>query len=193
MLYHLVYHRSLGIAMNHLCFLHTYLFGVFLCAASPPGAGGIVLCATAVLCLVVNIMLGGGRLGVAHAVLVTLPLAGVAWCAALVLSSHGDCSLFVAARATTVNRLLAPVENWTGTATVVGTSIVVVLLSFALQLLGHCVHERFEAPPQPLHGLVAAPLLEFACIFVRSGAWDLDGVLVEADELRAAQARRSTL
>ena len=193
-LYHLVYHRSLGIALNHLCFLHTYLFGVLLLAAAPPGAGGIALCTAAIVCVVVSVVIGGLRLGVVHGVLVTLPLAAAAWCTALALSSHGDRALFVAARATaTTTRLLAPADDWVDAAVVLGTSIVLVLLSFALQLIGHCVHERFEAAPQPLHGLIAAPLLEFACIFVRSGAWDLEGVLAEADELRAVQERQNAL
>ena len=196
-LYHLVYHRSLAIAINHLCFLHTYLFGILLFTAAPVRAGGIFLCIAVTACLAANVIIGGVRLGVSHTALVIIPLAAAAWMAALALTtSRGDSSrsIAAAARATaTWDRLLAPVENWMGTVLIAVASIAVVLLSFALQLLGHCAHEHFKAVVQPLHGLVAAPLLEFACIFVRRGVWDLGGVLAEADELRAAQVRRNTL
>jgi len=196
-LYHLVYHRSLAIAINHLCFLHTYLFGILLFTAAPVRAGGIFLCIAVTACLAANVIIGGVRLGVSHTALVIIPLAAAAWMAALALTtSRGDSSrsIAAAARATaTWDRLLAPVENWMGTVLIAVASIVVVLLSFALQLLGHCAHEHFQAVAQPLHGLVAAPLLEFTCIFVRRGVWDLEGVLAEADELRAAQVRRNTL
>jgi len=196
-LYHLVYHRSLAIAINHLCFLHTYLFGILLFTAAPVRAGGIFLCIAVTACLAANVIIGGVRLGVSHTALVIIPLAAAAWMAALALTtSRGDSSrsIAAAARATaTWDRLLAPVENWMGTVLIAVASIVVVLLSFALQLLGHCAHEHFQAVVQPLHGLVAAPLLEFTCIFVRRGVWDLEGVLAEADELRAAQVRRNTL
>ena len=45
----------------------------------------------------------------------------------------------------------------------------IVLGSFAMQILGHCMFEEFHSPPNLIHGFVAAPLLEFVSLVFRLG------------------------
>ena len=51
----------------------------------------------------------------------------------------------------------------------VGVGLLIILSSFACQLLGHRLHEDLAAPPRLFHGLVAAWPLELTAVWLRLG------------------------
>ena len=72
----------------------------------------------------------------------------------------------------------------------------IVLGSFVMQILGHCMFEEFHSPPNLAHGFVAAPLLEFVSLVFRLGF--LHDLRVEVDRevekiRNDARHRRSAL
>jgi hypothetical protein len=157
--YHLVYHYSLGLHINHLIFLHTYGIGVGLTTLAIGNASYFYAPSWVVLAFyTLYIMLLGKKIGVAYVVCV------------------------VSAQVYAIFLLKASIEGvWTANAMVSslslqaffgGTGIAVVFASFMFQLVGHCVHERFGAPPNLLHGTVCAPFLEFVSLCLRAGLVD---------------------
>ena len=72
----------------------------------------------------------------------------------------------------------------------------IVLGSFVMQILGHCMFEEFHSPPNLAHGFIAAPLLEFVSLVFRLGF--LHDLRVEVDRevekiRNDARHRRSAL
>ena len=87
--------------------------------------------------------------------------------------------------------ILALADGSAYSVALVGTGIV--LTSFTAQLLGHALHERFQAPPLLMHGFVAAPVLEFVSLLFRLGALPelYAEVLAEVASVRAEAGERS--
>lgn len=141
--YHLIYHYSFMLHVNHLIFLHTYLFGMLLLLAS--STEWLVLAGTTAVYAMYVIVLTQ-RLALPYVAFVG-GLAAAAWELQRWLSIAVE---------------LAP---WMVALIAVG----VVLSSFICQLVGHAVHERFQAPPAILHGFVAAPPLEYVSLLGRLG------------------------
>ena len=142
--YHLVYHFSFGMHVNHLIFLPMYLVGVFVLAGLvwPPW-----LCiALAALLALYSTGLAGVLLGVSFAVIVELP--------AVLLANYAR-------------------SEWGG-GTLGGVGILglgTMLGAFALQLIGHAAFEDIQASPNLMHGFVSAPILEWACMWLRLRRW----------------------
>ena len=144
MIYHLIYHHSLALHVNHLVFLNTYLFGIWLLlAAADPIAGWAAAAAYAVYATALAGPLGGlfGLLQVAAA--------------------YGATALHTA--------LLTDGGGWAPWE-VVMLGVGLVLGSFMAQLAGHASSEAFIAPPHLFHGFVAAPILEWVGLAFRLGA-----------------------
>ena len=144
MVYHLIYHHSLALHLNHLLLLNTYLFGVFLAFA---GTGlWPILAAVAGLY---------ATYAVALTRCVALPYA-------VVVGGLASAAWFVVDAACTPESEL---RTWH----FVGVGVGVVLVSLLLQLAGHAAHEHFQAPPLLKHGFVSAPVLEYMSLVFRMG------------------------
>lgn len=164
LVYHLVYHRSIALHVNHLIFLNSYLFGVLLCAASTGGKSGDIVCGALTGIYASYVLLLTKGYGVPYVIFVS----------ALALSAR-TFRLWID---TYLDRTYVP--------PVVG--ICIVLLSFSSQLLGHRLHEEIIAAPNLFHGFVAAPVLEYMSLLLRIGILPetiTRGVLIEVDALRA--------
>jgi uncharacterized membrane protein YGL010W len=132
MLYHLVYHYSIAIHLNHLIFLNAYVFGVLgLCTS----AGGWIS-----MCI----------------------LAGIFSIYVLCLCKVSFGSLYIL-----VIWILVFLANKVSNSIPVWGFVMIVFGSIAMQLLGHWLFEDFQAPPDIVHGLIAAPVLEFSGFFYR--------------------------
>ena len=142
MVYHLIYHNSLGIHINHMLFLNTYLFGVFLIVASS-GLWQLVVAVAALYALYAVVLTRGIALLYGVAI---FGIAAGAW-------------FLVDTTAT------AAFHSWYYAFVGLG----VVLVSFVLQLVGHAIHEEFKAPPLLKHGFVSAPVLEYVSFLFRLG------------------------
>jgi uncharacterized membrane protein YGL010W len=159
LLYHVVYHRSLALHVNHLLFLQSYELGVLL-----------LLCA------------GSGWLSAA---LAGLYAAYAAWLARekalpFLVSLAG---LAVAASYTAAALGAAGLARWE----IALLGLGLVLGSFLLQLLGHWLFEEFNAKPSLLHGFVSAPILEGVVLLFRLGFYPAlaSDVFARAEALRA--------
>jgi hypothetical protein len=158
MRYHWAYHWTLSLHLNHMIFLNTYLFSVFLVAASS-GYWQVPAALAAAYSLYVVVL--ARWVGAPYVVLVGL-LASGAWLLRLALA--GD---FVEARpplalAGSGVRL----EPWQILLVGVGA----MLGSFICQLVGHARTELLIAKPHLFHGFVAAPALEWVSFLYRCGA-----------------------
>jgi len=164
MLYHRIYHHSLELHMNHLMFLHTYLFGIYFIVASADQI--IILAAVAGLFGLYVCLLGRSILlwMVPYLIFAVGGLPFGAWSLHLMLSQQWGWPC------------------WGQLA--LGASVV--LASFSCQLLGHWLHELFNAPPSLMHGFLAAPVLEYISLLWRLGVTkgDRDAILREADACR---------
>eukprot|EP00928_Gymnodinium_smaydae_P089765 TRINITY_DN73678_c0_g1_i1.p1 TRINITY_DN73678_c0_g1~~TRINITY_DN73678_c0_g1_i1.p1 ORF type:complete len:213 (+),score=35.09 TRINITY_DN73678_c0_g1_i1:67-705(+) len=147
MLYHLIYHFSCAIHVNHLFFLNSYLFGVFLMVSSV----GFWQAVAAVLLLYGSYMV---KLFAGHGVLYALPYMSF-------VAGIGVGAWFLS------ENLLFPLMNRSEIA-LIGFGIV--MGSFSVQLFGHARYEEFSAPPDLFHGFVAAPVLEYVSSLFHSGA-----------------------
>eukprot|EP00756_Hemistasia_phaeocysticola_P059026 Hpha_TRINITY_DN35725_c0_g1::TRINITY_DN35725_c0_g1_i1::g.139861::m.139861 len=167
MVYHLIYHYSIPMHINHLIFLNTYMFGVFL-AFSSTGLWPVVS-AVAVLYALYAVMLTRGV-----AVPYALFVGGMACGAWFVVE----------------NELIGHLLKWHYALVGLG----VILVSFILQLAGHAVHEDFKAPPLLKHGFVSAPVLEFMSLVFRLGLCrDLRQRVYEQVETARADAEHQSL
>lgn len=167
MVYHLIYHNSLAIHVNHMFFLNTYLFGVFLIVASF-GLWQLVFAVAALYALYAVVLTRG--MAAPYAAIVISGLAAGAWFLVDTTTSFD-------------NRYYAFI------------GLGVVLVSFVLQLIGHAVHEEFNAQPLLKHGFVSAPVLEYVSFVFRLGwcpatytvvATTVDRVRAEAREATSA-------
>ena len=149
-IYHLIYHHTLSLHLNHLLLLHTYVLGIFVVAISIHLY--FLFSVVSLFCIFEVTFARCTIHGWSHALLVVVPLGLLAWTAAT---------------------QLVPLQS-------LGTKIFcgffLSLISLLLQVAGHHAWEEFEAPPQTLHGLLAAPVLEWTSMWLRlypdEGVWD---------------------
>ena len=128
-------------------FLHTYVLGVFICAAAALRFPLVAAVASLYAMYIMGLTRRRPLLGAAYCVAFLGPLAYAAVVLEALLEQQLDNSRAAAA----------------------GAGLAIVLGSFMLQLLGHCLHERFQAPLSLLHGFVAAPPLEWISFLLRCG------------------------
>jgi len=147
MLYHLTYHYSIGLHINHLVFLHAYVVAVFVIfcgaglATGVPYLDFVFPALFAIAIFAYSAKLGG---------LYSIPYWGI-----------------VTALLSITTAFLQP---WLGDyvmCLIVGFSLM--LFAFICQLIGHAMHEVFQAPPNFLHGFFAAPVLEWFSLLLRLG------------------------
>jgi len=134
LVFHRVYHASRGIQVNHWVFLPCYLLGVFLALTN-----FWAQMAAYVLLSVYALGLTGRVVGGSYVVFLLSPLLFLAW----VLTEN-----------------LANQPAWVPAATGGG----IALASLLLQLVGHAKFEKLKPPPTLMHGLVAAPMLEWMMV-----------------------------
>lgn len=164
------YHRTLLLHFNHILFLHSYVLGVLMTAAAALRFPLVVSLSVVFACYVIGLLRKLPLLAGSYCLMWLGPIAYAAVCA----ESH--------------------LELVTSRGTAAGIGLAVVLGSFMLQLLGHCLHERYQAPISFLHGFVSAPPLEWVSLFLRVGALGgpkdafLGGVWQEVDDFRSGRA-----
>lgn len=168
MLYHVTYHCTTALHVNHLIFLHTLLFGMWL-SFSAAGLWELLVAAVALFVAYICLLFAAHR-----------PLLASPYCLFVSLLATGAWFLREA--------LARSLQPWQ----VLLIGLGIILASFTVQLYGHAKYEEFEAPPNLWHGFVAAPILEYASLLFRLGALTemKQGVMQEAEAARA-EARES--
>lgn len=178
MIYHLTYHSTRSLHINHLIFLHGYMLAVFVaCAcASRPGsvASAVAVGVPASIVVAYSELLGGkivARIPAASGILlcgfqplITICLAAAAWWIA--------------------GYPLAGVSRVVLGASALGVSVGCLIA----QVIGHKLNEPVMASPNLFHGFIAAVVLEWFSLVIRLGgasAIGLDGVWAEAARVRA--------
>mmetsp|Transcript_9273 Transcript_9273/g.15072 ORF Transcript_9273/g.15072 Transcript_9273/m.15072 type:complete len:191 (-) Transcript_9273:2874-3446(-) len=141
MVYHMTYHYSIGVHVNHLVFLNTYLFGMLMLANA---ADWILAAVLTLLYAIYAIWLA--RLSSFLFVIVLCGLNVGALYLADWIWEAGYPDYVIA---------------------LVGFAFV--LGSFIMQLLGHWLFEKFQGPLSLLHGFLLAPLLELVMFQYRIG------------------------
>lgn len=137
LIYHLVYHYSFALHVNHIVFLNLYLFGVFLCLTSFKSCIPLA-CVSGAYCLYSIVLTKG----------IAIP--------------YGIFILVIALGALECTKRLD--LEWYRS---LGGGVGFILGSFFVQLLGHFFHEKFVAKPNIFHGFVAAPLMEYMSLLMR--------------------------
>jgi len=150
--YHLIYHNSIQLHANHLFLLHVYQLGLLTLVACLPSIclGTLytayycvpLYVASLALCMFEILFARGTVYGWTHSMLVVLPLT---------------------AAAQYISEIM--VEQWNYIAILICLGVIVV--SLLLQVLGHVLYEEFQAPPANSHGFLAAPVLEWTCLWLR--------------------------
>jgi hypothetical protein len=169
--YHKSFHFSVALQINHLIFLHSYLFGIALISSAGGWPAVLVIAAGYIVYTFIIIRPSAG------AMLYSLLLAG------LFMSSKFMSSLLLSYDSFSL---------WK----VVLLGVGIVLISFICQLIGHSIHEEHFAPPSLMHGFVAAPVLEFQWLLFSTTHCDNDmyidiiGEVVENRKLLAANKAR---
>ena len=167
--FHLTFHRSRAIHVNHLFFLHTYVWGMFLLSSACHPWFAVLL--AGVLVVYGGLLTRRARWYVA-AVYFGLVCA---LCGSALSFSHAQRHGMLSGSRTRADRspflssmlnVEAPGGMW-GPGAALGT--VVALLSFGCQLAGHALHERLVSPPRLFHGFIAASPLEVVAFFLRLG------------------------
>jgi hypothetical protein len=160
--YHLVFHYSLSLHINHLIFLHTYELGAFIFLTS---LHPVLSLAAAVLSSIYISHIH--RRSTCPAVpcftwLIVVLLEGLAL---IVVDSCRSDPASLCANANSYRWLTLCSLNayWPAESTPVlqGAMLGVALMlsSFIFQLIGHRLCEDLVSPPRMFHGLVAAPIL----------------------------------
>ena len=159
MVYHLAYHYSLGLHINHLLFLHTYGIGVGISTLAIGGASYFYAPSWILLAFyTVYVLFLGKKIGAAY---ISCAVPAQVYAIFLLKSSiEATWSVDSTLSSLSLNVLFG------------GVGIGIVIASFVFQLMGHCAHERFGAPPNLLHGFVCAPFLEFVSCCLRTGLID---------------------
>jgi len=148
-LYHKTFHFSFGLHINHMIFLHTYLFGLFLLCAC---GGWIPLILFDISYIVYAWKLVQPRF---YAMVYVIILCGIGFAAKsflFMMETEYDYELW---------QML-----------IIGGGII--LFSFVCQLYGHHHCEKYTAPPALFHGLFAAPILEFQSFLYWFGVLKMD-------------------
>jgi hypothetical protein len=189
LVYHLTYHHSLGIHVNHLVFLNAYLLAVLTLldgtdallgfpALLPAGTRVLPAALVAALCMYA-LRLGGVRSVPYCAFVAALGWIATARMPGLLQELGGyhendngdDGPSQQAARASA------------------GAGFGLMLAAFMCQLAGHALFEVFQAPPSLMHGFFAAPVLEWLALLGRLGLMPQS---VMQDVSRRVKAIRTT-
>jgi hypothetical protein len=139
--YHLMFHHSLALHINHMIFLHTFLFGVLLCSSLNAAA---LISVTAAYTLYASIIIRPAKF---YFIYILVP--GILALSAVI------CEDYISTKFSTQKWLVGAAGS------------AIILSSFAFQLMGHALHEELFAPPNIFHGFLAAPILEFQCFIFR--------------------------
>jgi hypothetical protein len=135
LIYHLTYHGSQGIHINHLIFSAGYVFGIMLLALSIQFEVALAILALYTwYCVKMEYYLG---MTYSTVLVVLFMVAFLVW-------------YMILDRKPAYYLLLG-----------------IILGSLVCQLIGHRIHENVQASPNILHGLVAAPFLEWCSLFYR--------------------------
>ena len=143
MVYHLIYHYSFGLHINHMIFLFTYILGILLAMS----AGGWILTALGTSLLIMYAMYVVKDMSIPFMFIVI----GLNYLVRVI-----DEGYFMQDEGST-NKLL--------------TALAICLGSFFVQIAGHIVFEDYQAPPSLMHGFVAAPVLETVSLQFRLGCF----------------------
>jgi hypothetical protein len=148
-LYHSTFHYTFNLHINHMIFLHTYLFGLLLLCSC---GGWIPLIVIDAMYIIYAWKLIQPH---AYAIAYSLFLCAIGFVAKFflfIMESEYD------------------YEVWE--VVIIGVGIIIV--SFMCQLYGHHRYEDYTAPPSLTHGLFAAPILEFQCFLYWSRLVKMD-------------------
>ncbi|CAJ1354520.1 unnamed protein product [Effrenium voratum] len=138
LIFHKLYHSSRGIQVNHWVLLPCYLVSLFLTLA----ASWAQILAFALLA-VYALALTGAPMGGSYTLCVLSPCLFLAW-----------------AIADSLGNPWWPIRFALGQAGC--------LVSLLLQLLGHKLCEKLKPEPAPMHGFVAAPMLEWQVVWMEA-------------------------
>lgn len=185
MRFHFAYHYNFSLHANHMMFLHSYLFGVFLCISTAAkyiseqwSSTNTPMYAAMISVIVIYVFY----------VALILKLAMSFYRVVDGCDENEPCRSHVSVRASgfriivqrclilayvlVVGILAAGAVYWsirsrTGSFKMLLIGLAVILLSFCLQLIGHFSCELFIAKPDVWHGFVAAPILEWVSFLFR--------------------------
>lgn len=150
-LYHLVYHWTLSIHINHMFLLHTYLLGAYFSACVYSDNSVPVIVAIASLVTICDLVVLRSHslilCGLSHVIIMVWPLAYAAHYLSLYVQTAYSMD-----RSNVCMLVAGPT---------------VMLTSLLLQVAAHHYHEEFQAPMSLLHGLLAAPGLEWTSFLLR--------------------------
>jgi hypothetical protein len=152
-IYHLVYHYSLSLHVNHLVFLHTYGIGIGVLTFSL-STHYISFLILFLYCIYILLLSSSGLKNFKDLSYGLLYIITV-----IILQVF---AVFVIAKA--VNEF-KKIE-------IAALGLLIILISFMMQLIGHCLHEKFATEPHLVHGFIAAPFLEFISLLIRCGIID---------------------
>ena len=146
-LYHLVYHYSLSLHINHLVFLHTYGIGIGVLTLGVSSFLSFLILFS--YCIYI-LLLSSSGLKKNKGLLYGLLYIGS----------------FVTVQIFAVYSIAEAVNEFQKIETV-ALGLLIILVSFMMQLVGHCLHENFATEPHLVHGFIAAPFLEFISLLIR--------------------------
>jgi hypothetical protein len=146
-LYHLVYHYSLSLHINHLLFLHTYGIGIGILTL---GLSSFLSFLILFLYCIYILLLSSSGLTKNKGLLYGL----------LYIGSFVILQIFAVS-------FIAEAVNEFQKIETVALGLLITLVSFMMQLIGHCLHENFATEPHLVHGFIAAPFLEFVSLLIR--------------------------
>ena len=145
MYYHMTYHHTFSIHINHAILLHLYLFGLFLILVAVHKIMAIVF--MVIYCSLFIVIFRGNIIGWLY----TIIIFAIGFLAYFIFESYLKPSYF-------------DVKYNVGIPYIIGACCI--LFALLLQQLGHTIFERFLPPISLYHGFIAAPFLEFMTYFV---------------------------
>ena len=160
--YHLMFHHTTSLHINHMIFLHTFLFGALLCSST--NFISLVLVAS-IFILYASIIIRPLKFTAVYIFGILLLTVTAFYLEVYVSSTYAW-------------------KKWS--IAVCGVSVI--LISFFCQLLGHTLYEEFIAPPNLIHGFLAAPILEFQCFLHRWNLGDTSEYLSIMEEVKQGRA-----
>ena len=198
--FHWAYHNSIGIHINHMIFLNTYLLGVFIfcgsvvqllvniCLSMIPGEKDKMICQVLVVISLALLVLAYGSYVVLLAISFKKYIRSECPEKTSKKSIVGLLTYMIFVILLTVLAFVCvdALES-SPTNSIINCSIgfSIILGSFGVQLLGHWCFEYFNAKPDLWHGFVAAPVLEWISFLHRCGSMqELDPIWKEVLEIR---------
>ena len=162
--YHLIYHHSVGIQINHLVLLPAYLLGLLLlCSGLSPYLAIGVASFFSLHSLKLSL-----PFGIFFSAAVIIPVLYGALCLRVVLQDSSFLSSLSSSSdpsSSSVSLLLTAGPEVSPPSLAVGFALL--LSSLLLQVLGHAVFEELQPVPSFAHGFLLAPFLEYTLVVVR--------------------------